>query len=61
MAKKHIVKLTEEQINTIDYAIVQLQNDISKAFPNDTDVRRSLRNKYETISRIINEPLRGAN
>jgi len=58
MAKKHILKLTEDQIETIDYAIVQLQNNISRDFPNDADVRRSLRNKYETISRTINKALK---
>ena len=61
MAKKHILKLTEEQIDTIDYAMVQLRNNLSRDFPNDADVRRSLRNKYETISRTINETLKGAN
>jgi hypothetical protein len=61
MAKKHIVKLTEDQIETIDYAIVQLQNNISRDFPNDADVRRSLRNKYETISKAINEALKEIN
>ena len=52
--KKHILKLTEEQIDTIDYAILQLQNNISKDFPNDAEVRRSLKKKYETISWTIN-------
>jgi hypothetical protein len=61
MAKRHILKLTEEQIDTIDYAMVQLRNNLSRDFPNDADVRRSLRNKYETISRTINEALKGAN
>jgi|TARA_R110002072_G_C7583448_1_gene502339 hypothetical protein len=61
MSKKLILKLTEEQINTIDYAMVQLRNNLSRDFPNDAEVRRSLRNKYETISRNINEALKGAN
>ena len=60
MHKKLILKLTEEQINTIDYAMVQLRNNLSRDFPNDAEVRRSLRNKYETISRNINEALKGA-
>lgn len=58
MAKKHIVKLTEEQIDTIDYAIMQLQNNLLKDYPNDADIRRSQKNKYETISRTINEALK---
>ncbi len=61
MAKKHIVKLTEVQIETIDYAIMQLQNNLLKDYPNDADIRRSQKNKYETISRTINEALKGAN
>lgn len=61
MSKKLILKLTEEQINTIDYAMVKLRNNLSRDFPNDDEVRRSLRNKYETISRTINEVLKGAN
>ncbi len=58
MAKKHIVKLTEVQIETIDYAIMQLQNNLLKDYPNDADIRRSQKNKYETISRTINEALK---
>ena len=61
MSKKLILKLTDEQINTIDYAMVQLRNNLSRDFPNDAEVIRSLRNKYETISRNINEALKGAN
>ena len=58
MAKKHIVKLTEVQIETIDYAIMQLQNNLLKDYPNDANIRRSQKNKYETISRTINEALK---
>ena len=61
MAKKLILKLTEEQIDTIDYAMVQLRNNLSRDFPNDADVRRSLAKKYITISKTINEALKGAN
>lgn len=53
MAKRHILKLTEEQIETIDYAIMQLQNNLTKDYPNDADVRRSLNNKFNTISRSL--------
>lgn len=54
LRRKYIVKLTEEQIETIDYAIMQLQNNLTKDYPNDADVRRSLNNKFNTISRTLN-------
>ena len=58
MATKHTVILTEEQIETIDYAISQLENNLEKDYPNDADIRISLKNKYKTISKNINESLK---
>tara|TARA_X000001382_G_scaffold63939_1_gene44276 strand:- start:221 stop:418 length:198 start_codon:yes stop_codon:yes gene_type:complete len=58
MTKKHSVDLTEEQIEIIDYAISQLENNLEKDYPNDADIRRSLKNKYKTISKNINESLK---
>ena len=58
MTKKHSVDLTEEEIEIIDYAISQLENNLEKDYPNDADIRRSLKNKYKTISKNINESLK---
>jgi len=57
MATEHTVILTEEQIETIDYAISQLENNLKKDYPNDADIRIILKN-IKTISKNINESLK---
>ena len=53
-----IVKLTESQIETLEYLLEKAKATLPEDYPNDPDVRRNLQNKYERIENIFDKELR---
>jgi len=53
-----IVKLTESQIETLEYLLEKAKATLPEDYPNDPDVRRSLLKKYERIENIFDKALK---
>ena len=53
-----IVKLTWQQIENLEYLLDKAKQNIKKDFPNDPEIQRNWKKKYETLEKTFDKAMK---